>query len=44
LIPFEADATSSKKQVIVTFNNGDRSDKHEITISAGKTEEVACKL
>jgi serine/threonine-protein kinase len=43
-IPFELNATSSTKSVTVTFNNGVKTDKHEVTVSAGKPSEVECKL
>jgi len=43
-IPFETDATSSKKTVSVTFNNGDKSDKQEVEVGAGQSKEVTCKL
>ena len=44
LIPFETDATSSTKSVTVTFRNGVKTDPHQVTVSAGKTSEVACAL
>jgi hypothetical protein len=41
---FGRDATSSTNTVTIEFNNGERLDKHERTVQAGETIEVACKL
>jgi hypothetical protein len=43
-IPFETDATSSKKTVKVRFNTGHKTDVQEVEVSAGRSSEVTCKL
>jgi hypothetical protein len=47
-IPFEKNASASTKQVTVTFTDGERADRpsdvQQITVTAGKPMEVACKL
>ena len=43
-IPFETDATSSKKTVKVTFNTGHKTDVQEVEVTAGKPSGVTCKL
>jgi hypothetical protein len=42
-IPFEADATSSSRTVVIEFT-GEKTDSHTVSIEAGKTTEVKCAL
>jgi len=43
-IPFGDDATSSTRTVTVTFSDSEHTDTQKVTLTAGKTKEVACKL
>ncbi len=43
-IPFEPNATSSRRSVTVSFTNGVKTDTQNVTVSAGTTTEVKCAL
>ena len=44
LIPFETDAMSRTKSVMIMFNNGDKTDTQMVNVEAGKPVEVKCAL
>jgi len=41
---FESTATSSTRSIKVTFSDAEHTDTQQVTVTAGQTKEVACKL
>jgi serine/threonine-protein kinase len=44
VISFTRESTSSQRTIKVTFSDAEHTDPQEVTVTAGKTTEVACRL